>query len=343
MKHRGIFPTQKKLVVIGDIHGDFKKLLCILEDSGVIKKKLNKKCISEIDYDCDNWTWIAEPKTMIVQVGDIFDGGGRSSNNDDFEDMELETYNFLIKLKKKALQHDGDVILCIGNHEIMNFQGNYKYVTDSSMGRCLNIEKEMNDVKIEYNLFENKRCDDRDELFKVGGYLGRSMAKYMYGIVQIGKNIICHAGLDYNLALKYDFDLSLMNKVLKAYLSGNLNNNDKKNEYVRNAFDEIYGSEGLIWHRDIAYNEPSSCNNMQKTLDNLKILDDIGAERMIVGHTLQPNGIAQKCENEKKRLWVIDVGMSDAFNINKKKIEYLVIEGDNKPEIKECEILYKCN
>ena len=35
--------------------------------------------------------------------------------------------------------------------------------------------------------------------------------------------------------------------------------------------------------------------------------------------------------------------MSDAFNINKKKIEYLVIEGDNKPEIKECEILYKCN
>ena len=54
----------------------------------------------------------------------------------------------------------------------MNFQGNYKYVTDSSMGRCLNIEKEMNDVKIEYNLYENKRCDDRDELFKVGGYLG---------------------------------------------------------------------------------------------------------------------------------------------------------------------------
>ena len=42
-----------------------------------------------------------KPKTMIVQVGDIFDGGGRSSDNDDFEDMELETYNFLIKLKKK--------------------------------------------------------------------------------------------------------------------------------------------------------------------------------------------------------------------------------------------------
>ena len=81
---------------------------------------------------------------------------------------------------------------------------------------------------------------------------------------------------------------------------------------------------------------------MQKTLDNLKILDDIGAERMIVGHTLQPNGIAQKCKNEKKRLWVIDVGMSDAFNI-KKKIEYLVIQGDNEPEVKECEVLNKCN
>ena len=111
-----------------------------------MRKKKTNICISTIDYDCDNWNWIAKPGTMVVQVGDIFDGGGRSTESDDFEDMELETYNFLIKLKKKALKQQGNVILLIGNHEIMNFQGNYRYVTNSSMNRCLSVNGE----EIEY-------------------------------------------------------------------------------------------------------------------------------------------------------------------------------------------------
>lgn len=340
MKQRGIFPSQDYVVVIGDIHGDFIKLLCILEHAKIIEKKKTNICISTIDYDCDNWNWIAKPGTMVVQVGDIFDGGGRSTESDDFEDMELETYNFLIKLKKKALKQQGDVILLIGNHEIMNFQGNYRYVTNSSMGRCLSVNGE----EIEYKLEKGKKCNHRDDLFKLGGYLGISMAKHMYGIVQIGKSVICHAGLDYNLAVKYNFDLSLMNKILKAYLSGNLENaNNKFKKQGMDAFNDIYGGEGLIWHRDIAYNEPSSCSNMQKTLNNLKLLDDLGAERMIVGHTIQPNGIAEKCENEKKQLWAIDVGMSDAFRRQKKTVQYIVIKNDRKPEINECVISNKCN
>lgn len=339
MKQRGVFPSQKYLVIIGDIHGDFLKLLCILEDALIIEKKKTSDCFSNIDYDCDNWNWIAKPGTMVVQVGDIFDGGGRSTTPDNFEDMELETYNFLIKLKKKALNQNSNVVLLIGNHEIMNYQGNYKYVSDSSMTRCLNIVGE----EIEYKLDKHKKCNDRDELFKLGGSLGISMAKHMYGIVHIGKNIICHAGVDYNLALKYKFDISLMNKILKAFLSGNLQNNNPKIKKIMNAFDEIYGSEGLIWHRDLAYNEPSSCSNMQKTLDSLKILNNLEADRMIVGHTIQPDGIAQKCQNEEKRLWAIDVGISDAFKVNSKKIQYLVINDDNEPEIKECSISNKCN
>jgi len=82
---------------------------------------------------------------------------------------------------------------------------------------------------------------------------------------------------------------------------------------------------------------------MQKTLDSLKILNNLEADRMIVGHTIQPDGIAQKCQNEEKRLWAIDVGISDAFKVNSKKIQYLVINDDNEPEIKECSISNKCN
>ena len=47
-------------------------------------------------YDCDSWNWVGGD-TRVVQVGDIFDGGGRTNKLM----IMIKTYNFLIKLKKK--------------------------------------------------------------------------------------------------------------------------------------------------------------------------------------------------------------------------------------------------
>ena len=47
------------------------------------------------DYDIDNWKWIGKLSRYLVQLGDIFDGGGRSLE-DNFDDNEVELYKFLI-------------------------------------------------------------------------------------------------------------------------------------------------------------------------------------------------------------------------------------------------------
>ena len=61
-----ILPPCDRIIVIGDLHGDWK-----ITKEIFLKAKL-------IDI---NFKWIAEPKnTIVVQVGDIVDRGGRPSN-----------------------------------------------------------------------------------------------------------------------------------------------------------------------------------------------------------------------------------------------------------------------
>ena len=130
----GIYTNVKKIVAIGDLHGDILQLITILLHSKLIKRKKESQCIGKHDYDSKNWIWTGG-KTYLVQMGDIFDGG-RSSGKKYFVDYEVEIYNFLIKLKKKAQEVGGDVILLMGNHEIMNFKGDFGYVDTNSMTKC---------------------------------------------------------------------------------------------------------------------------------------------------------------------------------------------------------------
>ncbi len=328
---RGIYEACRRIIVIGDIHGDIKKFISILKAAGVIEKKNSNVCLSEKEYDCDSWNWVGGD-TRVVQVGDIFDGGGRTNQ---FDDHELETYNFLIKLKKKA-QNDplrGDVILIVGNHEIMNFNGNYNYVTDSSRTKCFSYEN----GEIHFKKDPTKKCfNDRDILFKIGGKLAISMSKNMDGIVRIGSNVFCHAGLNDNIAKKCKYNIPFINKLLIAFLEGKLLENNEKNQKLNKYYSKVYGSEGIIWNRDLAHNDTHQCNQLSLTLKKL------GAPkgRMIVGHTVQKT-INAKCS--KSNFWIVDTGMSEAFNTdNRYYVQYLEILNDNEVIPRQAEVLNYC-
>ena len=59
----GIIPEKKRILVIGDLHADFKKTKEIFIKLNIIDRYEN---------------WSAIPKdTIIVQLGDQLDGGGR--------------------------------------------------------------------------------------------------------------------------------------------------------------------------------------------------------------------------------------------------------------------------
>ena len=60
-----------------------------------------------------------------------------------------------------------------------------------------------------------------------------------------------------------------------------------------------------------------------KCKDINKKLKVFNVGKIIIGHTIQQNGINSACNN---KVWRIDVGMSNAFdNNNKRKIEILEI------------------
>ena len=308
----GIYKKQKKIVAICDLHGDMLKLLSVLISSKLIKKKNPyQKCILVKDYSINNWIWTGE-NTYLVQVGDIFDGGGRKEI-DTFKDYEVEIYKFLIGLKKLALEKGGNVILVIGNHELMNFDHNFNYVQESAMKKCLVLKnKDFNYISL------NKPCNHRRKLFEIpNGPLAKSMYHHMKGVVKIASS----------------YSIKTMNKLLRLYLANKLN----KKAY--NKFKHIYKDKNaVVWYRGYVQN-PTTCNDFYKTLDILS------ADRMIVGHTVQNTGIREYCDDKAlyadKVLYAIDVGLSRAFT-TKIQCQYLVIENDNNISKRICDVIYEC-
>jgi hypothetical protein len=97
----------KRLVAIGDLHGDLGGARAALRAAGVLN-------IS------DSWSG---GDTVIVQTGDILDRG----------DDESKIYELLERLTKDARAAGGDIILLDGNHELMNAAGDFRYVTEGGM------------------------------------------------------------------------------------------------------------------------------------------------------------------------------------------------------------------
>lgn len=88
-----------RLVVVGDIHGEYEKLRSIL---------LHAKVIDLSD------TWIAA-SAVFVQTGDEIDRGPKS----------IESVQLICSLQKQAQKVEGRVVRLFGNHELMLLQGNY--------------------------------------------------------------------------------------------------------------------------------------------------------------------------------------------------------------------------
>lgn len=320
---KGIFRKQKRIIAIGDLHGDMMQLLSILKFSKLIEHIEKKECIDDSDLIIEKWRWIGG-SCYVVQMGDIFDGGGRKEV-DSFEDKEVEILIFLIRLKELAKKKGGDVLILFGNHEYMNFNGDYSYVQKKTMLKCL--KEGINELDIKYE-YMNKKCNDRERLFRRGedGILSKIMKKYCYGIIKIGNTIFCHGGLKKELGMKYS--INKMNILLDKYLLDKLEKEEKKD------FEKVYGRDGIIWFRGYVNNIESSCKDLKLCLEEKK------ADRMVVGHTVQMKGISTKCRsNIDKTLWAIDVGLSRAFSAI--KCEYLEIKNDNEVKKKNCKILLK--
>ncbi|HEY5926700.1 MAG TPA: metallophosphoesterase [Kofleriaceae bacterium] len=100
-------PAAKRLVGIGDLHGDIV---------GTRAALLAAKVIDASDK------WIGGD-TVVVQTGDILDRG----------DDEDDIYLLLERLDGEARKAGGAIVLLNGNHELMNVARDYRYVMPSAM------------------------------------------------------------------------------------------------------------------------------------------------------------------------------------------------------------------
>jgi hypothetical protein len=96
-------PMPKRVVAIGDVHGDLSALRAALRAAGAIDAQ-------------DHW---AGGDMTLVQTGDVLDRG----------DDEPAMLELLARLADEAPQSNGAVIQLLGNHELMNAAHDFRYVT----------------------------------------------------------------------------------------------------------------------------------------------------------------------------------------------------------------------
>lgn len=153
--YKDTYSDVRRIIVIGDLHGDFNILIKSLELGGLIDRNLN---------------WIGQ-NTHVVQLGDILDGGGRGIEYNAEKYDEFKIYDFLNNLNRQANKQGGYVHYLIGNHELMNIIGEFEYV------------------------HPNQMVQDRYNLFQPGSYMTKMLACHSYAVLRINDWIFCHAGL----------------------------------------------------------------------------------------------------------------------------------------------------
>lgn len=267
-------PPQEKILVLGDIHGDFDMLIYLLRKAKVLNK---------------NNKWIGK-NTIIVQVGDQIDscrpnaqGDCLNPNyikNDKSEDIKV--LEFMTNLHDEAEKAGGAVYSLVGNHELMNVEGDMSYVSYQNL-----------------NEFGGKY--GRQVAFKPGNKMANYLACTRKMALIIGSNLFVHAGFEPELVNKYNIED--INKLMALYLLDEL----KNPTFFREDF--MIKSNSPLWTRTFG-NINMSNDTCEKLMKPLKEVYKVG--KIYVGHTPQmEEGINSICDG---RIWRTDVGISNAFD-----------------------------
>jgi len=134
-----ILPTQRRVIVFGDIHGDLEAAIECFTIAGCINKiRLpTNKTIKNMNDFFKKLKWIGND-TYVVQLGDQIDRV-RPQNWDNNEitidnaykdeGSTLEILYLFYYLNELAQKDEGRVYSIIGNHEIMNIEADFRYVS----------------------------------------------------------------------------------------------------------------------------------------------------------------------------------------------------------------------
>ncbi|KAL0797943.1 hypothetical protein Bca101_053117 [Brassica carinata] len=259
------FEKPDRLVAIGDLHGDLEKSKEAFRLAGLIDSS-------------DRWTG---GSAMVVQVGDVLDRGGE----------EMKILYFLERLKREAERSGGKVLTMNGNHEIMNVEGDFRYVT----------EKGLEELKILTKGFPRARpeCFEgiiaRIAALRPEGPVAKRFLSRNQTVAVVGDSVFVHGGL---LAEHVEYGLERINEEVTGWIRGLGGGGGR--------YAPVYcrGGNSVVWLRKFSDERPHrcDCSALEHALSTIP-----GVKRMIMGHTIQDGGINGVCDDRAIR---IDVGMS---------------------------------
>ena len=301
-----ILPAVRRIIVIGDLHGDWEKTL----ESLRIGKVINK----------DN-KWIGED-TVVVQLGDQIDRcrfNGipceRPEATKPDEASDITILKFFTDLHNQAQKKGGAVYSILGNHELMNVDGDMRYVSYMN-NRDFDKYKKPNGKKF------NSGEEARVWAFKPGNPLANFLGCTRLMALIIGKHLFVHAGIIPEIANKYS--VKDLNTILSLYLMNKITNPQDYTEVLHS------GHESPLWNRifgNININQ-KDCNKLMKPLEKIYKVGKI-----YVGHTPQLNqGINSSCNG---RVILADYGVSKAFDDYDIKYQ----ETGQRADIREVQVL----
>ncbi len=99
----------RRVVAVGDIHGAYDELVSVLQVAGIVD---------------DDLKW-SGGDTVFVQTGDFMDRGAGVR----------QVMDLLMRLQGEAPDSGGEVVVLLGNHEVMNLIGEFRDATDEQMAR----------------------------------------------------------------------------------------------------------------------------------------------------------------------------------------------------------------
>jgi len=315
----------KKIVAVGDLHGDYDNCVKILKAAGLID---------------DTLKWIGGD-THLVQTGDIIDRG----------DHAKEIFDLIMRLEIEAEEAGGKVHMLIGNHEELNITGmalgtpgyvsktqflafipdsfrekkekEFKKIVEKSLEKGNNSSAAFIDIEEWWtNQITRDRTAQHEYTINFNENYGIWIIEHN-AVIRINDVIFVHGGISERFST---WPLEKINETFREEL------NMYRLAYKRGRIpmykpEIVYVHDAPHWFRDLALKDEEYF-----TAEANKILKNLGVSHMVIAHTPAGSGGGSPIVGTegihiihkfKDRVWIIDTGISDYYG---GVLSYLTIE-----------------
>ncbi|KAG8902741.1 hypothetical protein FRB99_004166 [Tulasnella sp. 403] len=285
---------KRTIVAVGDLHGDYPNMMEVLKMAKVVTE--NGSWSGEVDY--------------FVQTGDIID------RRVFFRDDTIQMYRYLENLRVDARAVGGDIRSHLGNHEVMNMIGDWRYVPESEIRTFGGIEERQTLLSKGWigrawraNYSITTRLPLHPALGPVNTDYQPAKTPYFQDLSHAALSFL-HGGLSpsYRDLTPYPSGINNIGATLIARLQDRRvqppphppNDFPHLPEGTTPAEHALYDGNGPLWYRGWAMNRDAV---VCKTVD--EVLQKVGVKRLVMGHTPHFTGIVSRCGG---KILLIDTG-----------------------------------